>query len=423
MLDHLPFGGIAQELELHVGKSADEVVSARQRLLGHPDDPEAAIVGHDVPGSHRVDELRRHADPDDADGAFAAVQKSLEAGPEMVILGFRERLADHGLVLVRRNRQPAAPEVDKAEPLLLEVREGDEEGGGRLDHAGQVDESELADARLHGGHARDLRDIVDQAFRRSGQVGEQIAKTVALVIGSPGFGQRAVRADAQDQRRHPSRHHQGDGQRLRPQPQQIPQDLAMKGSHGALPTHGRGRLSLRVLADGNNLAVAEVNDAVRDVLDGSIMGDDQGRRAETRIRLDQRIKDPHAGLRIERTRRLVAEKHLRTLGNGTGDGDALLLTAGELRRKMAQTPFKPDERERILGPHRGARDFGDERHVLACGQARDKIVELEDETNVVAPIKREAALIESRELVVLKPGVARGGLIKTSDNVEERRFS
>ena len=43
-----------------------------------------------------------------------------------------------------------------------------------------------------------------------------------------------------------------------------------------------------------------------------------------------------AGLDVERAGRLVAQQHVGPLGDRARDGDALLLAAGQLRRKVIQ---------------------------------------------------------------------------------------
>ena len=94
-----------------------------------------------------------------------------------------------------------------------------------------------------------------------------------------------------------------------------------------------------------------------------------------------------AGLVVERAGGLVAQQHLGPLGDGAGDGDALLLAAGELRRKVVEALAEADQ---LAAPPRArigaARDLGDQRDVLARGQARDQVVELEDEADVLAPV-------------------------------------
>src|SRR5882672_3529276 len=52
------------------------------------------------------------------------------------------------------------------------------------------------------------------------------------------------------------------------------------------------------------------------------------------VQLGEELHDGVAVLRIEVTRGLVREEHGGLAGEGAGDGDALLLAAGELRGKM-----------------------------------------------------------------------------------------
>ena len=71
------------------------------------------------------------------------------------------------------------------------------------------------------------------------------------------------------------------------------------------------------------------------------------------------------------------------LGDGPGDGHALLLAAGQLRREMVQARAEVDQFQRGFGRHRVAGDLGNQPHVLPRGQARDQVVELEDEADAL----------------------------------------
>jgi hypothetical protein len=57
---------------------------------------------------------------------------------------------------------------------------------------------------------------------------------------------------------------------------------------------------------------------------------------------------------------LVAEEHVGPLGDGAGDGHALLLAAGELRGEVVGGAAEPHEGEGLVGVHRVAGDVGDE---------------------------------------------------------------
>jgi hypothetical protein len=73
--------------------------------------------------------------------------------------------------------------------------------------------------------------------------------------------------------------------------------------------------------------VGKEQHAVSDVLDRSVMLDDEGRRAELLVGLQECVDDDDAGLRVERSSRLVTEKHLRLFHDGAGDRDTLLFPA------------------------------------------------------------------------------------------------
>ena len=99
-----------------------------------------------------------------------------------------------------------------------------------------------------------------------------------------------------------------------------------------------------------------------------------------------RLEHEDAGLAVERAGRLVAQQDRGSLGDGARNGDALLLAAGELRREVMQPVVEPDQLQRHRGVHGLRRDLGDEGDVLQRGQARDQVVELEDEADVLAPV-------------------------------------
>ena len=59
-----------------------------------------------------------------------------------------------------------------------------------------------------------------------------------------------------------------------------------------------------------------------------------------------------AGLKIESTRRFVAQQHVRLFGDGACDRDPLLLAARELCGKVVIAVREADDLERLFGPHR-----------------------------------------------------------------------
>ncbi len=130
-----------------------------------------------------------------------------------------------------------------------------------------------------------------------------------------------------------------------------------------------------------------------------------------------------AGRIVERAGRLVAEQHVGTLGDRAGDRDALLLAAGELRREVVEALRQADAIERLLRRHRRHRDVGDERDVLAHGEARDQVVELEDEADVLAPVARQFGLARGGEVVVPPERFTRRRRVESAQDVEQRRLA
>ena len=59
-----------------------------------------------------------------------------------------------------------------------------------------------------------------------------------------------------------------------------------------------------------------------------------------------------------------------------------------------------DQRERLLRRHGIARNLGDQRDVFPRGEARDEIVELENEADRVAAESRQLILVRAGEIVV-----------------------
>ena len=62
------------------------------------------------------------------------------------------------------------------------------------------------------------------------------------------------------------------------------------------------------------------------------------------------VEDLGAGLGVEVARRLVGEDDVGLAGQGAGDGDTLLLAAGQLARAVLQAVVQPDRRDDLVDP-------------------------------------------------------------------------
>ena len=72
----------------------------------------------------------------------------------------------------------------------------------------------------------------------------------------------------------------------------------------------------------------------------------------SRLTCSMRLEHQDAGVAVERAGGLVAQQHVRALGDGARDGDALLLAARELGREVVDAVAEPDQRQRLGGVHR-----------------------------------------------------------------------
>ena len=122
------------------------------------------------------------------------------------------------------------------------------------------------------------------------------------------------------------------------------------------------------------------------------MRDEHDGLAGVVARVLQKLEDGLARVVVERARRLVAQQKLRVFRERAGDGHALLLAAGKLRREVVQAvpqPHLPKHRGRI---ERLLANLAGQLHVLKRGEVLHEVVELEHEADVIAAVVRELFL-------------------------------
>src|SRR5579864_4353842 len=97
------------------------------------------------------------------------------------------------------------------------------------------------------------------------------------------------------------------------------------------------------------MAAVEVELAVAQGGKGGIMGHgDKGAPILAR-QAEEKIDDTGTRGGIQIARRLVCKENAGIVHQGTGDGDTLLLSATELRRKMIEPPGEADAIEQFPG--------------------------------------------------------------------------
>ncbi len=221
---------------------------------------------------------------------------------------------------------------------------------------------------------------------------------VRQVSGSRRAGETLPKSDCQDERarEHRGRERDPDRGQCRPPSPGLQSQPAGQDSHprelricSAGPAWRVARLRHQVrLSD--ELAVAELQDTIRDRRRVGLMGDDHDRPV---LEVAQQRQHGAPALGVEIARRLVGEHELGIVDERPCDREPLLLAARELVREMVGDGREPqlvDQLRRASLTSRGcARETGREHHVLGAGELLDEMKGLEHEADVAKPRARE----------------------------------
>ena len=237
-LDRLGLRRAWHQLDRHVVEGAIKIEQRSERLLGHPDDGEAPVVGHQIAGAKRVDEFRRQRETHDLERPLAAVDECLEGAAEPHLVRKREGFVDGHLVRMLPRRQAPLAQVHAVEAGRLEVRDREHAARGGLGQAFDVEECQLRDARFGRSDARDLLQPLADQGRRTPDLGEDVGEIVELVVGPARLVQRAIGAARHHEGRDAGGHHQCDGERLRPHAQEITDEFAIEHPHHQVSSAG-----------------------------------------------------------------------------------------------------------------------------------------------------------------------------------------
>ena len=131
-----------------------------------------------------------------------------------------------------------------------------------------------------------------------------------------------------------------------------------------------------------------------------------------------------AGLVVERAGRLVAQQHVGRLDDGAGDRDALLLAAGKLRGEMVEplVRARPAPAPRAASSGLSAISFTSATF-SQHGQARNQIVELKHEADMLAPVARQFGVVGADKVMVAPARLAGGRRVEPAEDVEQRRLA
>lgn len=158
-----------------------------------------------------------------------------------------------------------------------------------------------------------------------------------------------------------------------------------------------GRFCLR-----DDLSVLEEYVPFRKGVDFRRMGDDHNGPPFV-VELHEELHDLVSGLAVKCAGRLIAKQDERIRDEGSRYGDALLLSSRELARERVQLVFQSDLHEGFdchLIPLPIRHSLIDERehHLFDGGSLPEKIVILEDESDILPPNQCLVVIIELRHV-------------------------
>ncbi|OLB60596.1 MAG: hypothetical protein AUI11_13210 [Acidobacteria bacterium 13_2_20CM_2_66_4] len=146
------------------------------------------------------------------------------------------------------------------------------------------------------------------------------------------------------------------------------------------------------------------------------------------MKLLQQIHDGLTAARVEVPGWLVREQDERLAGDGSSDGDALLLTARQLTRKMLRAMRHADAFERRLDallPLGGFHASIGERQldVLEHGEIANQVEALKDKADLAVADTRALRRWQFRDGPVVQEILAFGRRIEEAEDRQERRLA
>ena len=92
-----------------------------------------------------------------------------------------------------------------------------------------------------------------------------------------------------------------------------------------------------------------MHDPIREPCDGSVVRDDDRQGAKLAVDVLDRVENRDAGADIQGAGRFIAQQDVGAFGDGTRDGDALLLAARKLRRPVLDARAQSQPRKKFIG--------------------------------------------------------------------------
>ena len=171
-------------------------------------------------------------------------------------------------------------------------------------------------------------------------------------------------------------------------------------------------------------AVLHLGHAVGVAVDARIVGDDDDAAGGLAREGGDELHDLLAAVTVEGAGGFVADEEGRAVHEGAGDGDALLLAAGEFAWALALAALQANRGEHGAGAGLGFAEglaLDEERNgdIFPDAERGHEVELLENEAHVAAPEAGEGGLAEGTETVAEDVDFARIGRERAGENGEE----
>ncbi len=158
----------------------------------------------------------------------------------------------------------------------------------------------------------------------------------------------------------------------------------------------------------------------------AVMGDQNQSGADICIEMKQLVNNLLAGLVIQVTGRLIREQDFGLAGEGTGDGDALLLTAGQLGRVMIQACAKAYLLQPVACLNIGILaplNLQGQAHIVQCIQLGQQVERLENKADLLQPQLGASSVIQRIQRLAVKQNPPFRGGVQSRQQTQQGRFT
>jgi hypothetical protein len=176
-----------------------------------------------------------------------------------------------------------------------------------------------------------------------------------------------------------------------------------------------------------NETVLHMNDPVGAFGDIVIVSDEDDRFSRGIETVDE-VEDLETSLGIKIAGWFIGENHEGVVDEGTGDGDTLLLTTGELGGAVVEALVETNELSEILATLLKLREVGllvneGDLNVFNDRELGDEIVGLENKSKALAADGGKSVIVHFGDVVAAKEILARGGAVEAAEEIEHGGFS